>query len=278
MLPNFLLLDFVRSVLSLNPSPTIAEGATDAGITMNFVKTSIFQQEFTQGGVKETETSARSKDELLVEERLSKLPEFSRDPQFRSLAEQLRDGTSPEAPKESPSVEETQNPFAPAAVTEEEFEFYEVLNRREKSRLALRQKEDEEMREEFSKAKEIATRRRSSKRAIEDVDTAYTEVTEQLPLPPIKNQPSLFQATKSERFSNSSSKASMESRQPLANVMIKKRKNEAFEQSTVPLDPSSGETISNKILPDEEEKSSVEKKSRDSLLDLLGGYCDSEEE
>ncbi|ANQ07841.1 Uncharacterized protein PCOAH_00022780 [Plasmodium coatneyi] len=56
---------------------------------MNFIKTHIYEQEFTNEGIKEHEKDARSAKEIDENKRLKELPEFKRDNQFLSLSEQL---------------------------------------------------------------------------------------------------------------------------------------------------------------------------------------------
>lgn len=45
---------------------------------MNFVRSSVYVQEFTQNGIKEQEIDARDPKEREEEERLKRLPEFSK--------------------------------------------------------------------------------------------------------------------------------------------------------------------------------------------------------
>ncbi|GAB66006.1 hypothetical protein PCYB_081670, partial [Plasmodium cynomolgi strain B] len=56
---------------------------------MNFIKTHIYEQEYTNEGIKEHEKDARSAKEINENKRLKELPEFKRDNQFLSLSEQL---------------------------------------------------------------------------------------------------------------------------------------------------------------------------------------------
>ncbi|CAA9987705.1 conserved Plasmodium protein, unknown function [Plasmodium knowlesi strain H] len=56
---------------------------------MNFIKTHIYEQEYTNEGIKEHEKDARSAKEIDENKRLKELPEFKRDHQFLSLSEQL---------------------------------------------------------------------------------------------------------------------------------------------------------------------------------------------
>lgn len=46
--------------------------------TMQFVKSSVYQAEITEGGVREREVDTRSREEVELQERLRRLPEFSR--------------------------------------------------------------------------------------------------------------------------------------------------------------------------------------------------------
>lgn len=45
---------------------------------MQFVKSSVYQAEITEGGVREREVDTRSREEVELQERLRRLPEFSR--------------------------------------------------------------------------------------------------------------------------------------------------------------------------------------------------------
>ncbi|KYN99451.1 hypothetical protein PGSY75_1007400 [Plasmodium gaboni] len=56
---------------------------------MNFVKTHIYKQEYTEDGILEIEQDTRSSKEKDAEKILKELPEFKRDNQFLSLSEQL---------------------------------------------------------------------------------------------------------------------------------------------------------------------------------------------
>lgn len=49
---------------------------------MQFVKSSLYQAEITEGGVREREVDTRTKEQVELEERLRKLPEFSRSKVF----------------------------------------------------------------------------------------------------------------------------------------------------------------------------------------------------
>ncbi|KAL8455310.1 hypothetical protein Emag_000894 [Eimeria magna] len=125
---------------------------------MQFVKSSVYQAEITEGGVREREVDTRSREEVELQERLRRLPEFSRNPNFKSYAEQVWEGlpsTTPEAP---PSTEGKQNPNLPHSVTEEEFEFYEALRAQDRRKKLARQREEDEMRDEFHKAREASLR------------------------------------------------------------------------------------------------------------------------
>ncbi|KAL8428375.1 hypothetical protein ACSSS7_007262 [Eimeria intestinalis] len=125
---------------------------------MQFVKSSVYQAEITEGGVREREVDTRSREEVELQERLRKLPEFSRNPNFKSYAEQVWEGlptTTPEAPA---STEGKQNPNLPHSVTEEEFEFYEALRAQDRRKKLARQREEDEMRDEFHKAREASLR------------------------------------------------------------------------------------------------------------------------
>lgn len=53
---------------------------------MQFVKSSVYQAEITEGGVREREVDTRSREEVELQERLRKLPEFSRGQLNDSLA------------------------------------------------------------------------------------------------------------------------------------------------------------------------------------------------
>ncbi|SPJ10489.1 conserved Plasmodium protein, unknown function [Plasmodium sp. DRC-Itaito] len=56
---------------------------------MNFVKTHIYKQEYTEDGILEIEQDTRSSKEKDAEKILKELPEFKRDNKFLSLSEQL---------------------------------------------------------------------------------------------------------------------------------------------------------------------------------------------
>ncbi|KEP63834.1 UNVERIFIED_CONTAM: hypothetical protein HHA_214340 [Hammondia hammondi] len=125
--------------------------------TMNFVKSSVYQQEITSEGVKEKEIVTRTKEEIALEERLKNLPEFQRQNHFLSFAEVKYDDASIVEKKEG------YNPDVPAAVTEEEFEYYEALAAQDRRRQKQRQKEEKDMQNEFLKAKkEMEEQRRQA--------------------------------------------------------------------------------------------------------------------
>ncbi|PFH37105.1 hypothetical protein BESB_035630 [Besnoitia besnoiti] len=124
---------------------------------MNFVKSSVYQQEITAEGVKEKEIVTRSKEEIALEERLKNLPEFQRQNHFLSFAEVRYDDPSYAEKKEGVNTD------APAAVTEEEFEYYEALAAQERRRQQQRQREEKDMQNEFLKAKkEMEEQRRQA--------------------------------------------------------------------------------------------------------------------
>ncbi|CDJ60205.1 hypothetical protein EMWEY_00028570 [Eimeria maxima] len=50
---------------------------------MHFVRSSVYQAEITEGGVREREVDTRSREEVELQERLRRLPEFSRNPNFK---------------------------------------------------------------------------------------------------------------------------------------------------------------------------------------------------
>lgn len=57
---------------------------------MHFVKSSVYQAEITEGGVREREVDTRSREEIELQERLRRLPEFSRSkPSARLVSWQL---------------------------------------------------------------------------------------------------------------------------------------------------------------------------------------------
>ncbi|KFH07784.1 hypothetical protein TGARI_214340 [Toxoplasma gondii ARI] len=125
--------------------------------TMNFVKSSVYQQEITSEGVKEKEIVTRTKEEIALEERLKNLPEFQRQNHFLSFAEVKYDDASIAEKKEG------YNPDVPAAVTEEEFEYYEALAAQDRRRQKQRQQEEKDMQNEFLKArKEMEEQRRQA--------------------------------------------------------------------------------------------------------------------
>ncbi|CBZ54732.1 conserved hypothetical protein [Neospora caninum Liverpool] len=124
---------------------------------MNFVKSSVYQQEITSEGVKEKEIVTRTKEEIALEERLKNLPEFQRQNHFLSFAEVKYDDPSLAEKKEG------FNPDVPAAVTEEEFEYYEALAAQDRRRQQQRQQEEKDMQNEFLKAKkEMEEQRRQA--------------------------------------------------------------------------------------------------------------------
>ncbi|XP_026193692.1 uncharacterized protein LOC34619028 [Cyclospora cayetanensis] len=123
---------------------------------MQFVKSSVYQAEITEGGVREREVDTRSREEVELQERLRKLPEFSRNPNFKSYAEQVLEGLPSTTPEPPPSTEGKQNPNLPHSVTEEEFEFYEALRAQDRRKKLARQREEDAMRDEFHKAREAS--------------------------------------------------------------------------------------------------------------------------
>lgn len=121
---------------------------------MQFVKSSVYQAEITEGGVREREVDTRSREEVELQERLRRLPEFSRDPNFKSYAEQVWEGLPSSTPEPPPPTEGKPNLNLPHSVTEEEFEFYEALRAQDRRKKLARQREEDAMRDEFHKARE----------------------------------------------------------------------------------------------------------------------------
>ncbi|KAL8432309.1 hypothetical protein Efla_000893 [Eimeria flavescens] len=153
---------------------------------MQFVKSSVYQAEITEGGLREREVDTRSREEVELQERLRRLPEFSRSmsskqqgvwtvpgsvtsaelpfvevdipvfhyPNFKSYAEQVWEGLPNTTPEPPPPSEGKQNPNLPHSVTEEEFEFYEALRAQDRRKKLARQREEDAMRDEFHKARE----------------------------------------------------------------------------------------------------------------------------
>ncbi|CDI75146.1 hypothetical protein, conserved [Eimeria praecox] len=129
---------------------------------MHFVKSSVYQAEITEGGVREREVDTRSREEVELQERLRRLPEFSRNPNFKSYAEQVLEGLPPTTPEPPPPTEGKPNPNLPHSVTEEEFEFYEALRAQDRRKKLARQKEEDAMRDEFQKAREASLKASSA--------------------------------------------------------------------------------------------------------------------
>lgn len=156
---------------------------------MQFVKSSVYQAEITEGGVREREVDTRSREEVELQERLRRLPEFSRNPNFKSYAEQVWEGLPTTTPEPPPPTDGKQNPNLPHSVrqnvvtsrnkfgerdlkrredfagllpldclqvTEEEFEFYEALRAQDRRKKLARQREEDAMRDEFHKAREAS--------------------------------------------------------------------------------------------------------------------------
>ena len=99
---------------------------------MNFVKSSVYLQEITASGVHEKEVDTRDPEERNAYERLRKLPEFTTDPNYKSLAEQLQENEQMQYPEAS----DDPYPYAPSRLTVEDAEFFEQLERE-----ALRRKQ-----------------------------------------------------------------------------------------------------------------------------------------
>ncbi|EUD67496.1 hypothetical protein C922_02202 [Plasmodium inui San Antonio 1] len=95
---------------------------------MNFIKTHIYEQEYTNDGIKEHEKDARSAKEIDENNRLKELPEFKRDNQFLSLSERLelkKNSNSDGGGLEKEDEEGITNIYDMPNMTEEYAEYYE---------------------------------------------------------------------------------------------------------------------------------------------------------
>eukprot|EP00923_Selenidium_pygospionis_P016635 GHVN01029203.1.p1 GENE.GHVN01029203.1~~GHVN01029203.1.p1 ORF type:complete len:330 (+),score=112.16 GHVN01029203.1:40-1029(+) len=90
-----------------------------------FVKTSVYQRELGENGLKETETEVKGPKDKELDE-LRKLPEFRTDSHFRSLYEQVEPNKRPAEGDEEERAPRDSD-FAPAARTEEEAEFLDAI-------------------------------------------------------------------------------------------------------------------------------------------------------
>jgi len=117
---------------------------------MHFVKTGIYQQEFTVNGAKDFEVDTRKKEEVEQAEKLKHLPEFQRDRNFLSISEQ-----TPEGVRENEDLKKEEisaSSYAPPPVTEDEYEFLQAVENKFKKSKQLQRKEDEAALSEFRTA------------------------------------------------------------------------------------------------------------------------------
>eukprot|EP00920_Eleutheroschizon_duboscqi_P020277 GHVT01048213.1.p1 GENE.GHVT01048213.1~~GHVT01048213.1.p1 ORF type:complete len:324 (+),score=49.79 GHVT01048213.1:1401-2372(+) len=147
---------------------------------MQFIRTAIYHQEVTESGVQEREESAKTTEEVKLDDRLRHLPEFNREIGFKSLSEQLTDSPEPAPPPNADKPPEVKvNPFAPAAVTEEEFEFYESLARQKRSAQAQRQQLDEAAARDFEAARACFVKEQQNKQWREQYGEDQTNLRDQ---------------------------------------------------------------------------------------------------
>ncbi|CDJ42228.1 hypothetical protein, conserved [Eimeria tenella] len=248
---------------------------------MQFVKSSVYQAEITEGGVREREVDTRSREEVELQERLRKLPEFSRDPNFKSYAEQVLEGLPPTTPEPPPPTEGKPNPNLPHSVTEEEFEFYEALRAQDRRKKLARQKEEDEMRDEFHRAREASLRLSVSSvassnrdRRSAESDTSQTSLGKPSPFSVLAAQKyrskisspfgegCIFDVT-TIAFKEKQKKRALDAR-PSLNLIIKKPKTNAAES-----------TVSNKA---EDSATEDAKKDEDNAADVGGSKSEDKQD
>ncbi|CRG99625.1 conserved Plasmodium protein, unknown function [Plasmodium relictum] len=116
---------------------------------MNFVKTHIYEQVYTDEGIQELEKDARSKKELVENKILMGLPEFKRDNQFLSLSEQL------ELKKNNVTLDgddNNKNLYGLPSLEEEDLEYYESYAKNDNYSTEKLKAREEEVVNEFNEA------------------------------------------------------------------------------------------------------------------------------
>ncbi|CRG94131.1 conserved Plasmodium protein, unknown function [Plasmodium gallinaceum] len=116
---------------------------------MNFVKTHIYKQIYTNEGIQELEKDTRSKKELVENQILKGLPEFKRDNQFLSLSEQL------ELKKNTATLEDNDNNtnlYGLPSLTEEDLEYYENYEKNDNYSIEKLKERERELVNEFNEA------------------------------------------------------------------------------------------------------------------------------
>ncbi|KAI4838769.1 hypothetical protein MKS88_002276 [Plasmodium brasilianum] len=121
---------------------------------MNFIKTYIYEQEYTNDGIKELEKDARSSKEIDENKILKELPEFKRDNQFLSLSEQLNLKNNNNIPVK---VDEDYggdhgNVYGIPNITEEYFEYYENYAKNDRYSAEKIKEREKEVQHEFKEA------------------------------------------------------------------------------------------------------------------------------
>ncbi|GAW80497.1 hypothetical protein, conserved [Plasmodium gonderi] len=163
---------------------------------MNFVKTHIYKQEYTNEGIKELEKDARSTKEIDQNKILKELPEFKRNNQFLSLSEQLELNKNNSTNnvvygKDDNDGEGHMNIYAMPNLTEEYAEYYESYAKNDNySAEKIRQREYEvelefkEAIKSFVKKKELNEKKNNSDLFREETNVNLKEIKKNI----IKNK------------------------------------------------------------------------------------------
>lgn len=124
---------------------------------MHFVKSGVYLQEITESGVKEQEIDIRDPEEKKREERLRQLPEFTTDPGFKSLSEQLRENEQLQHPD---ATEDNADPYpyARSKVTEDDAEFFDQLEEEKRTKEREHALQDERELQQFRRQSQCIQR------------------------------------------------------------------------------------------------------------------------
>ncbi|CAG9478757.1 unnamed protein product [Plasmodium vivax] len=141
---------------------------------MNFVKTHIYEQEYTNEGIKEQEKDARSAKEIDENKRLKELPEFKRDNQFLSLSEQLElkknNNSGGGGPGKEDEAEGLMNIYEMPNLTEEYAEYYDNYAKHDHYSAEKIREREKEVEFEFKEAIKSYAKKKELKEKEDEAD------------------------------------------------------------------------------------------------------------
>ncbi|KJP87820.1 hypothetical protein AK88_02576 [Plasmodium fragile] len=156
---------------------------------MNFIKTHIYEQEYTNEGIKEHEKDARSAKEIDENNRLKELPEFKRDNQFLSLSEQLELKKNNNSGAGGPGKEDEAglaNIYDMPNMTEEYAEYYDNYAKHDNYSIQKIREREKEVEFEFKEALKSYAKKKELKEKEDEADLWKEEESNHLNLREIK--------------------------------------------------------------------------------------------